>query len=355
MYYDVLKIFFLLVLGFSIGILLTPTLSFYMYRYRLWKKSGRSNQKENPQISKDFSAIHNLQAEISTPRVGGVVIWLTVFCTAMILWVLSRFFEIPFFDSLDFVSRKETWLLFFALFTASGIGLVDDLLQIFGSQKTERHVDGLSRMQRIGLVSLIASIGAWWLYVKLGFATLVVPFFGTLSLGWLFVPLFILVTLAVFSSGVIDGIDGLAGGVFATQFAAYATIAFFQGQYDIAGFCAVMVAGISAFLWFNVPPARFYMGETGTLGLTITLALVAFLTHQVLVLIIIGLPLVATSMSVILQMFARRLFKKKVFLVAPLHHHFQALGWSREKITMRYWIVSIITSVLGIIIAILGS
>jgi len=163
-----------------------------------------------------------------------------------------------------------------------------------------------------------------------------------------------LVMLAIFSGGVIDGIDGLAGGIMAVMFSAYGVIAFFQNQIDLATFCAAIVGGTLAFLWFNVPPARFYMSETGMLGLTVTLSIIAFLTDSVAVLPIIAFPLIATSASVVIQYLSKKYRGKKVFLVAPLHHHFEAIGWPAAKVTMRYWILSIIFAVVGMIVSILG-
>jgi len=154
---------------------------------------------------------------------------------------------------------------------------------------------------------------------------------------------------------VIDGLDGLAGGVLASVFAAFSVIAFFNDQIDISALSGAIAGAILAFLWFNIPPARFYMGETGMMALTVVLAVIAFLTDSVLLLPIIALPLVATSASVILQVHIfHKLLKRKLFRVTPLHHHFQALGWSREKVVMRYWIVSIISAITGLILALVS-
>lgn len=352
MYESILKVFIPAVVTFLTGMSLTPWFSKIMYRHKLWKRSCRSNKEENPDISTQFCRIHNYEKEISTPRIGGVVIWFSVILTTAMLWILSKTFETPFFEHLDIVSRGQTWLLFFGLIVASCIGLADDLLQIFGNNK--KIIDGLERWQRVLSVIIIGFIGAFWLYLKLDISSINVPFYGDIDLGFGFVIFFVLVVLATFSSSVIDGLDGLAGGVMASAFCAYGVIAFFQGQMDIAAFCAMIVGGILVFLWFNIPPARFYMGETGMLGLTVTLALVAFFTHQVLVLVIIGFPLVVTSLSSIIQMIVRKFFHRTVFRLAPLHHHFQALGWTAEKITMRYWIVSIMCAIVGIIIALIG-
>jgi phospho-N-acetylmuramoyl-pentapeptide-transferase len=181
------------------------------------------------------------------------------------------------------------------------------------------------------------------------------PFLGSLYLGWLIIPLFILIMIALFSSGVIDGLDGLSGGVMAILFASYTVIAFFQGQFDLAAFCGAVTGGLLAFLWFNIPPARFYMSETGILGLTTALTVVAFLTDSVATLPIIALPLVATVLSVVIQLASKKLrHGKKVFLVAPLHHHFEALGWPAYKVVMRYWVIGIIFAIIGLIITLIG-
>ena len=187
-----------------------------------------------------------------------------------------------------------------------------------------------------------------------------IPFSTPLEIGWLIVPLFIAVALFIYASGVIDGIDGLAGGVFAIIFGAYAGIAFFQNQIDLAALSATITGGILAFLWFNIPPARFYMSETGTMGLTLALATIAFMTdslgdgHGLLALGIIALPLVATVLSNILQVLSKKFRKKKIFKVAPLHHHFEALGWPSYKVTMRYWVITAVLALVGVTFALIG-
>ncbi len=240
----------------------------------------------------------------------------------------------------------------FVLLSASLVGLSDDLLQIYEGAKKEIFMDGIPRKWRTFIVALIGAAGAYWFYYKLGMNSVIIPHFGQINLGIWFIPFFIITMLAVFSGGVIDGVDGLSGGVMASIFSAYGGIAYFQNQIDIAAFCMVITASILAFLWFNIPPARFYMGETGMLGLTATLTTIAFLTNAVAVLPIIAFPLVVESASSIAQMIARK-FGKKVFKVAPLHNHLMAMGWSRERITMRFWVVSIFCAIVGMILALL--
>ncbi len=194
----------------------------------------------------------------------------------------------------------------------------------------------------------------WWFYHKLGISSIAIPFGGRIELGIAFIPFFIAVMLGTFSSRVIDGVDGLAGGVMAVIFTAFAVIAYSHNQIDLAALCGVISGGTLVFLWFNIPPARFYMGETGMLALTVTLTIIAFLTDSVLLLLVIGFPLAATALSSALQMFSKKYFHKKIFRVAPLHHHFEAIGWSRPKITMRYWIISVVCAIIGIIISFLS-
>ncbi len=342
---NLIKIFLPTVLAFAIGLGITPLLANYFYKHQLWKKQSRSLQVSSDQ----FRKIHNEAGELSTPRVGGAVIWLSVFLTTMLLFLLALLFPSPLFIKLSFLSRNQTLIPLASLMAAAGIGLVDDLLQIYGrGTYAEDHIS--YRRVKIVVVIIIGLLIGWWFFSALGVTSVRLPFDGRLELGWLFIPFFVFVLLGVFSSSVIDGIDGLAGGVMASVFAAYTTVAFFNNQIDLAAFSAALTGAILVFLWFNTPPARFYMGETGMLALTVTLTVVAFLTDSPLFLPIIALPLFATSLSVIIQLLSKKLrHGQKVFLVAPLHHHFEARGWSSAKVVMRYWIISVIAAVIGLI------
>ncbi|MFH1705459.1 MAG: phospho-N-acetylmuramoyl-pentapeptide-transferase, partial [Patescibacteria group bacterium] len=203
-------------------------------------------------------------------------------------------------------------------------------------------------------VALIGLVGALWFYFKLDWSTIHIPGNGDLEINGWYIPLFVLVMMAVYSGGVIDGLDGLAGGSFASIFAAFAGISLFLGQVDIAAFCSVILGALLAFLWFNIPPARFYMTETGTMGLCATLTVVAFLTDSVLVLPVIGFLLVIESGSVILQLLSKKFRGKKIFLSSPIHHHFEALGWPHYKVTMRFWVIGAVMAIAGIAIRLLG-
>ena len=345
---NVLKVFGPTTVAFFVGILITPVLSHYLYKNKMWKKKSGKIALDGKEASV-FNELHK-ERDTGTPRMGGVIIWVSTLVTIFLFWVLAKIYPAEITEKINFLSRGQTWLPLFTLVTASGLGLVDDWLQV-------RTSNGLSFLRRLGTVVVIGLIGGWWFYDRLEMNAIDIPFFsGELFLGFWFIPVFVVVMLALFSSSVIDGLDGLSGGVMAVIFSAYSGIAFFQNQINLAAFCAVVVGSILAFLWFNIPPARFYMSETGILGLTVTLTVVTFLTNTVLWLPIIALPLLATSASVIVQLLSKKMRGgKKVLLVAPLHHHFEALGWPSYKVVMRYWVISLVFALIGMILAIIGN
>lgn len=348
---DIAKVSIPLALAFVVGFALAPILSHFLYKYKMWKKAPRTVGLDGG-ATPIFTALHK-DKEVNTPRMGGVIIWTTTLIVSLAMWALSEYFPGPITGKLNFISRDQTWLPLFTLVAASIIGLIDDFLVIQG--RGGYIAGGIPLFMRIGLVLLLGLIGGYWFAFKLEMSTIMLPFYGPVYLDGLFIPFFMLVMLALFSGGVIDGVDGLSGGVMAAIFAAYGSIAFYQEQINLATFCAVVVGGILAFLWFNIPPARFYMSETGILGLTTTITVIAFLTDSVLLLPIIAFPLFLTSGSVIIQVLSKRFRGKKVFLSAPFHHHLEALGWPNYKVAMRFWVVSIIFAVVGVILSVLSN
>jgi phospho-N-acetylmuramoyl-pentapeptide-transferase len=351
-----IQLFIPATVAFFIGIFITPILTHYLYKHEMWKKkAGKIALDGN--ATPLFNELHKTR-EVGTPKMGGIIIWLSVFITISIFWVLATIFPFEIPQNFDFLSRSQTWIPLATLLIGAFVGLLDDYLDIKGSRD---HISGgLSLKKRLMLVGAIALICAIWFYFKLDVSAIGLPFGKEIPLGVFFIPFFILVVLSLYTGGVIDGIDGLAGGVFASMFAAYGSIAFYLHELDLAAFCAVVVGAILAFLWFNIPPARFYMSETGSMSLTIALAIVAFMTDRIadgygiLVLPIIAFPLLITTLSNIIQILSKKFRKKKVFLIAPLHHHFEALGWPASKVTMRYWIMGIIFAVLGLMLAMVG-
>ena len=347
---DTMRIFIPATMTFLIGIGITPFVTYFLYKHKMWKPiSGKMAIDGTP--ATNFNKLHKLR-DTGTPRFGGVIVWGSVILSASLLSLLSYIYPASF-DTLSFISRSQTWVPLAALLAGAWVGLLDDLYEVQGKK-------GLRLRVRLGFVAAVAFLCAYWFYTKLGVSSVSFPFLShPLELGIFFIPLFVLITLFIYAGGVIDGIDGLAGGIFASIFAAYAGIAFFQNQFDIAAFCAALFGGILAFLWFNIPPARFYLSETGTMGLTLALVVIAFLTDVldggkgVSVLPIIALPLVITVLSNILQMLYKKITGKKLFHIAPLHHHFEALGWPAYKVTMRYWIVGVLAAIIGMTLALL--
>lgn len=340
---NVYKILGLGAFAFFLGIALTPILTHFLYKYKMWRKDARQFSPDGSPTP-IFNRLHK-EREVKAPRMGGILIWSTTLITALTFFSLS---EIEKFTKLNFLSRSQTWVPLGILIAGALVGLLDDFMTVWG--KGTYKGGGLAFTRRLFLILLIALISGYWFYFKLGVDTIFIPGFGELLFGIWFLPVFIAIMFATFSGGVIDGLDGLSGGVFASIFASYSWIAFFQNQINIAAFCAVLTGSILAFLWFNIPPARFYMSETGTMALTTTLTIVAFLTNAVGVLPIIAFPLVLASASTQIQLFSKKFFHRKIFLVAPIHHHFEALGWPSEKVTMRFWVLSAVFAMLGTVL-----
>lgn len=351
----IVKVFLPTALAFIIGVLITPIVTHYLYAYRMWKPKAGKGAGYGGGKTPLFDKIHE-KTDTNTPRMGGIIIWASVLLTVFFIAGLEFLLPDSVFGTLNFLSRSQTWLPLVALMIGAGVGLLDDLLVVRGGGK--HFAGGLPLSQRLLVVGVTALFSAWWFYEKLEVTSISFFGYGPVELGLWFIPFFVLVAISVYASSVIDGIDGLSGGVFMFIFAAYSGISFFQMQYDIAAFCATIVGGILAFLWFNVPPARFYMTETGIMALTMTLTVIAFMTDTlgggegVSVLPVIGFLLVATVASDILQVFSKRVLGTKLFLIAPLHHHFEALGWSGAKVAMRYWVLGFVFAIIGFLLSI---
>jgi phospho-N-acetylmuramoyl-pentapeptide-transferase len=335
--------------AFILGMLATPILTHYLYLYKAWKKTPGKHALDGT-VANEFNRLHNGN-ETRAPRMGGIVVWGSVVLTILGIAVISKLIPTRFLVELNFLSRSQTWLPLAALMVGALTGLIDDLMVITPGG------EGLRLRWRLLIVIGLSSFIGWWFFAKLAVTAVNIPFAFPLQIGWFIIPLFILVSLALYASGVIDGIDGLSGGVFASIFASYTIIAFAQNQIDLAAFCACIVGGLLAFLWFNIPPARFYMSDTGTMGLTLALGVVAFMTDSlgggvgIAVLPIIGGLLVATVVSDIAQILSKKFFGKKLLRIAPLHHHFEAIGWPGHKVVMRYWVLSIALAFAGVIVA----
>lgn len=352
----ILKVLLPTTIAFVVGILITPMVTGWLYRNEMWKKKAGKGAGYGGGKTPIFDALHQ-KRDTNTPRMGGIVIWASVLITIGLLWILHILFSDSAIGTLNFFSRSQTWLPITALLVGAIVGFFDDYLVVRGTGK--HFAGGLPLSERIMVVGVTAVFSAWWFYEKLEVSTVSFLGAGYIDLGIFFIPFFVLVALAIYASSVIDGIDGLSGGTFLFIFSAYTGIAVYQSQIDIAAFCATIVGGILAFLWFNIPPARFYMTETGVMALTMTLTIIAFMTDSlgggegVSVLPVIGILLVVTVCSDMIQLISKKFFGRKIFRIAPIHHHFEALGWPPEKVTMRYWILGFVFAVIGTILAIM--
>lgn len=340
----IIKTLILFVFSFGVAIVFAPILIKILYAAKAWKKKPRE-ETFGGEKTPIFTKLHR-EKEVSTPRMGGILIWWTALIVILITSIGSMVFKGSFWSGMNFVSRSQTWLPIFTLISSSMLGLIDD---IFVVSNKGAYVGGGVRLRlRLFIIFLIASVGAWWFYFKLGWSSIYIPFYGNVAIDGWYLLLFVLVVIATFSSSVVDGLDGLSAGVLAPIFAAFGVIAYVRGEYDLSAFITVIIGALVTYLWFNVHPAKFYMGETGIMGLTVTLAVIAFLTNSVFFLPIIAFVLVLESASVIIQLISKKFFHRKVFLSAPIHHHFQALGWPESQVTMRFWIISAVSSALGL-------
>lgn len=353
--FNVIKILVLAFVASIISMVIAHYLIGFLYKIEFWKKKARDKTIDGKEPTV-FLSFHK-EKETNTPRGGGIVIWLSIIILLLIVLILGKITDVWWIERLNFLSRKETWIPLFALITASIIGLIDDILVVYGKGK---YVGGgLKFKTRLILVTIIGVIGGYWFYYKLGWSSIYIPLlfdfpYGFyLDIGIWYIVLYVLVSLASWASGVVDGIDGLAGGVFGTIFAAFAFISFSQGLYDLAAFCLIICGTLFSFLWFNIPPAKFYMGETGILGLTMAMTAVAFITNSVVVLPIIAGVLVIETGSVIIQLISKKTRGKKIWQSTPIHHHLEAKGWKPYQITMRFWIISALFAILGVSIQLL--
>lgn len=278
---------------------------------------------------------------------GGILIWWTVLVLSIVLYYLTPLLPVgSLLSRLNFLTRSETLLPLGALVASAIVGFVDDYFNVRGIGPKG---GGLRMRHRLLIYTAIAVVGAWWFRVKLDWDLLHVPFVGDFNIGFWYVPFFILVIVSTaFSVNEADGLDGLAGGALLTSFGAYAVIAFAQGRYDLAVFCGVILGALLAFLWFNIHPATFFMGDTGAMSLGVTLGIVAMLTNSALFLPIIGIVFVIESLSVLAQLFFRRVLKRRLFTSSPFHHHLEAVGWPEPQIVMRLWVISMIAAAVGV-------
>lgn len=322
-------------LGFAVAMALTPVYTHFAYKYKWWKKA-RTHSSTSGEAT---PIVHSLQAAKHArdfPTMAGII---AIGAVVLVTVTLN-------------LSRNQTWLPLFAFVCAGIVGLIDDYINVRGSKNL---AGGLQSRLKFFLILGIATAGALYFYFKLGYNLIHVPAVGDFSIGWLYIPLFILVVISTANAvNITDGLDGLAGGLLSLSFGAFAVIAIAQGNYGIAGFCAAVVGAMLSYTWFNIFPARFLMGDSGAFALGTALGVVAMLTNSVFVLPIIGAVFVAEAGSSSIQILSKKIRKKKIFLSAPVHHHLQAIGWPETKVTMRFWVIGAVCAVAGMLIGLVA-
>lgn len=317
------------VISFCIAMLLTPVYTHFAYKYKWWKKRDRTHSTSGEALS----VIAKLRIKRTIPRMAGLIMVITV---ALVTFVLN-------------LDRGQTWLPLVALIGGGAVGLIDDMIYVSGKGG---KVVGLNAKLKFAMITAIAAAAALFFYFKLGYSSIYIPVYGDLTIGWLLIPLFILVVVSTSNAvNISDGIDGLAGGLLISAFAAFGVIALFQGNYGIAGFCFTAVGALLSYVWFNIAPARFVMGDVGSFALGTSLGVVAMLTDTLVLLPLIGLVFVAEAGSSLLQIASKKILHRKIFIAAPVHHHLEAQGWPKTKVTMRFWVIGQTTAAIGVILA----
>ena len=321
-------------LGFLAAMALTPLYTTAAYAGRWWKKPR--TKTVTGEKATVYQKLHASKHVRNIPTMAGIVF---ILATALVTIAGN-------------LTREETWLPLAAMAGAGAIGLVDDILNV---KNYGNGIAGMRATVKSALLIAVAAIGGWWFFAKLGVDSINIPFFEPLYIGWLIIPLFVLVVYSTANAvNITDGLDGLAGGLAATAFGAYAIIAFFEQKYGLAGFCMTVTGGLLSYTWFNIHPARFFMGDVGSFALGTALGVVAMLTDTVLLLLVIGFVFVIEAGSSLVQILSKRFLGRKLFAIAPIHHHFEAIGWPETKVTMRFWIIGQVAATLGIILFILG-
>lgn len=331
-----LRIFIVASVAFFGAFLATPFWSNFLYKYKFWKKPKEETMDGRPATV--FQQLHAEKHKRNIPTMAGVLFWLVV------VLVTLKFN----------LTRSQTYLPIFALASVGVIGAIDDWFNIRGIG----GVKGIRARHKMFWLVAVAAAGAYWFYYKLDFHSFHLPAVGSFDIGLWYIPVFIFVIVALANAyNITDGLDGLSAGLFVTAFTAYGILALVNNQVSSAIFCASVVGVLLAYLWFNIHPARFFGGDTYSLAFGATLGVVAMLIPDGVGLAVLPLiafiPMVET-LSVIIQLTYRRLYGKKLFLIAPIHHHFEAIGWPETKVTMRFWVLGVVFAVLGVVIGMIG-
>lgn len=320
--------------GFFLAMSLAPIFTYFAFKYQWWRKQRQASV--TGEKAKVFAKLHAAKHKRHIPTMAGLIILISVVIATLLF-------------NLD---RNQTWLPLAAMVLFGGLGLVDDLSNILG--QADKSGGLKTRTQLLALIGL-AFVLSLWFYYKLGYNLIHIPAYGDVNIGILYIPLFVAVVFSTAKSvSITDGLDGLAGGLLSVAFSCFGVISFFFGLHHLAVFCAVIVGATLAYTWFNIYPARFFMGQVGSTALGATLGIVAMLTNSVFALVIIGLVFVIEAGSSLIQVLSKKIRHKKIFLSAPLHHHLEASGWPETKVTMRFWVIGAMCGVIGLIFALIA-
>lgn len=326
--------FMLSVAAFLIAMVLTPVYTTLAYKFRWWKHM-RENSMTGEKL-KVFTKLHAAKHLRNIPTMAGII-----GVTAIAAVTLTT--------NLD---RAQTWLPLASLIGGGLVGLVDDIINVRGKGK---GVAGLRSGVKFTTIALLGLALGWFFFTKLGYDSIHIPFAGDWIVGWWIVPIFAFIVVATGNAvNISDGLDGLAGGLLSVSFTIFGVIALLQGHTMLAGFCFTVVGSLLAYLWFNIYPARFFMGDVGSFAWGTTLGVVAMLTNTLFLLPIIGIMFVIEAGSSLIQVFSKRVFHKKVFISAPIHHHLEASGWPEVKVTMRFWVIACVAGFVGLLLALAG-
>jgi phospho-N-acetylmuramoyl-pentapeptide-transferase len=329
--HKITTILLLSIFSFCVAMLLTPIYTHFAYKYKLWKR-----HRTHSTTGEALTVISKLRIKRHVPLLAGLVIVASATITTLLFNL----------------NRHQTWLPLAALLGGGFVGLIDDIINIRGGGgKTA----GLRAPMKFAMITVVSAIAAWFFYYKLGYNSIHIPFAGDWVVGWLIIPLFMLVVVSTGNAvNISDGMDGLAGGLLVSAYSAFGIIAALQGNYGIAGFCTTVVGALLAYVWFNIPPARFFMGDVGSFSLGTALGVVAMLTNTLFLLPLICLIFVVESGSSLIQILSKKFFHRKIFIAAPIHHHFEATGWPKTKVTMRFWVIGQVCAAVGVVLALIG-
>lgn len=320
--------------GLVISVAITPLYTTIAYRCQWWKK--QRTEALGGGTSDVYNQLHAEKHKRHIPTMAGLIFVITI---AVVTLTTN-------------LNRGQTWLPLAGIIGSGAIGLIDDLLNIHSNG----GIAGMKGKLKFVLYSIVAIVGGWWFFAKLGVTAIQLPGVHMLHIGWLVIPLFWLVVVATANAvNITDGLDGLAGGLLVSSFSVYALICLVEGKYGLAGFCLTAVGALLSYTWFNIFPARFFMGDVGAFALGTALGIIAMQTNTIYVLPIVGIVYVAETGSVIINRLSKKLrHGKKVFRSSPIHHHFEAIGWPETKVTMRFWIIGQVAAGLGLIVFLIG-